>query len=461
MEETPTRKRRRPYIPLSVSTRSKAKFSVRPQCIETENSICMPELFARYNSRRNYDMLDEKFEEVYRLISEKITQIKDSAMISRTTPVHSPPRTTPVHSPPRTQYIYEPEHISDEPEEMTIDEPINIITLGVFLVSVDENKIGFKKVDWNNLFDEIESTTLDRDTFEELMDIPIFAEYIALYITKIVQDRFQWKEERSGISFYAYIDFYYNRRLSHNSDQFHQDNDNFININYFTLTYILPRDRVILGASLLIPYDTPIGNKGQLKRGNYAALSVAVKNLTTLGIANDKTYHSTPAAISCRKFKSRKNCYIPSTINQTRMGTLEETIVNPETYQEENVRNTNIEIVPLEIETLPHHEMGPVSKVIDDTITTRRTFLRCGFADIKGRPNKWSSVYEFEIDLNQLYQEITTVEVITVDNLFQHVIGGKKTRGKKGGKKMQRKGKTSIIELRKILYNPDMNIILT
>jgi len=60
-----------------------------------------------------------------------------------------------------------------------------------------------------------------------------------------------------------------------------------------------------------------------------------------------------------------------------------------------------------------------------------------------------------------LYQEITTVEVITVDNLFQHVIGGKKTRGKKGGKKMQRKGKTSIIELRKILYNPDMNIILT
>lgn len=423
---------------------SETRKKSRPRCIETGNPICMPGLIARYNSMRNYDVLDDNFEEVYHLILDSLTTSK-----------------TPDGSPPSS--FSDPFPI--EPDPFYFIEPEPLLTLGIFQIQVYNNEISFVKVEWDD--DVFDGLNLDINTFEELMKISIFQEYMELYITKIVQDRCVYKKsERNPDRFYVFLDFYFNRPLTQ-SDQFHQDHVNFIYIDYFTLTYIIPEDKVILGASVLIQSDTPIGMRGRLEKGKYAALSVAVKNLTTLGITNtDKLFHSTPAPVSCRSFITEDiPCvsFIPSSIREPRIGSLEEFNINPDTfeYEDNDLPGIDIELVPLEMEPLPHYEMGPVRKVIDDTATTRRTFLRCGYANIKGSPVKISNVYMVRFNM-ELYEEINSIENITLDTFFEHVVGGKrKTRAPKKTMTKKRKPKSmQLIQLRKILYNPNKNIIL-
>lgn len=401
----------------------------RPRCIETENSICMPGLLSRY-SINNYDVLDRNFEEVYRLIWEKLTSITSD-------------------SPHRLSDPYE------MPPDPIIIEPTGLITMGMFIITVKQNFIEFEKVEWDDLRGTNGTVNLDIASFDELMDIPLFQQYMQLYITKILQDRYVFTRKNPDKKFCVYLDFYYNRPLSR-SDQFHQDNDNFIKIDYFTLTYIVPPEKVILGASVLIQPDTPIGIKGRLQKGKYAALSVAVKNLTTLGITNtDKIFHSTPAAISSRTFGDKG--FIPSTISQTRMGMLEEYIINPDTFEYENKEDPDIdiELVPLQLDPLPEHEMSPIIEVINDTVSTRRTFLRCGFAQyIKEYPDDFSQYYRFHIDTDALYDEISSIEDITLDTFFEHVLGGRKTRRTK----IKTSKKINITGLKKLLRNPNRNI---
>lgn len=473
-------------------------------CVETENSIYMPGIFARYNQRRDYEVLDEKFEDIYRLILDDqnyflnhisppdlpMSSDESSPVLSRTPDV-SPPRIgvprTPDGTPPRIVVPI----TSDETPPMTPDSPrisvdssidvdIPLITIGMFLITVDNNTISFKKAEWDDFRDKPNRESIDIDCFERLMENGDFREYMQLYITKIVQDKFvshNVSGELIDQEFYVFIDFYYNRYRT-NYDMFHQDDDHLIDIDYFTLTYLLPKDRVILGASLLVQSDTEMGKKGGLKEGEYAALSIAIKNLTTLGFTNkDRIFHSTPAPISSRQFLSGETeDFMSSELHQCRKGKVEEYIHNPDTFGFERKTTIDIDLVPLKMETLPYSAMGPVSKVINDTIETHRSFLRCCFANVTSA-DKYSQDYSFNVVLDELRGEILSVEVITLNTYFEHVLGGKKTgkkvgkktrrgviggkkRGKKSGKKVVKTRKTTTTQLKKRLYNPNINIIL-
>ena len=203
----------------------------------------------------------------------------------------------------------------------------------------------------------------------------------------------------------------------------------------------------------------------QLNPEEYASISVAVKNLTTVGLTNNKTYHSTPAPISCRQFKTKKGiCRIPSKYKQKRAGILEVTEQNPHTFIHDDTEEYKINLVPLNLEPLPENEMESVKEVIDNTITTRRSFIRCWYATMHGHAT-YSNFYSFDIvkkDLDGLRDEALSIEIITADTLFQHVLGGKhktkKGRTRKQGRTMHRNGQ--ITKLRKLFYNPNKNIIL-
>jgi len=413
-----------------------------PQCIDTRNSICMPGTFARYNIG-NYDELNN-FDDIYHLLSQTINR-----------PIVAP------NDSPKTPESLPPERIP------------NIIVLGIFLIFVeygrDENgeviTISYARTDWEDDRDKDGSKILDTPRFDKLMETSAdFKKYIESCLTKIVQDRFVFdRSVRTSDyqEFHIFLDFYYSRSLSQ-SDVFHQDHDNLIGVDYFTLTYILPEDKVVLGASLLVEYGGELDR--QLKPDEYASISVAVKNLTTVGITNNKTYHSTPAPISCRTFKTKKgNCRIPSDYKQRRVGILEVTEQNPHTFIHDYTEEYEIDLVPLNLEPLPEDEMEDVKEVIDNTITTRRSFIRCWYATMPGH-STFSNFYSFDIVkkvVDELRDEALSIEIITLDTLFQHVLGGKhKTKKRKAmhRKPMHRKSQTT--KLRKIFYNPNKNIIL-
>ena len=431
------------------------------QCVNTENSICMTGSFARYNERRNYHYLDEKFEETYMLIlnmiNESSTPRSPQLKLVPKTPPESPPTKsitspplprTPSRSPPRLS----PDSISLAPNPLP-----DILQLGLFLIVVERETIRFAKTEWNDVRDK-GARVITKVMFEELMKNITFKKYMQTYITKIVQDRFvsdRTINPTDRQNFYVLLDFYFNRRNKY-FDLFHQDRGHFIDVGYFTLTYVLPQNKVILGPSLLVAPDTILG-KDRIEPGKYASLSVAIKNLTTIGITNkNKTFHSTPAPISCRKFKNgEEDCFIPSYIDQHRTGLLETIDQNPDTFEHREMVTNVIDLAPLDLPPLPYSEMESVSKVIDDTIITRRTFLRCWYAETKDMPVDYSNWYSYSINLNELYEETLTIEDITLDTFFQHVVGGK-------GKKTRKvKMKINITQLRKILYDPNRNLIIT
>jgi len=426
-----------------------------PKCIDTKNSICMPGTFARYNIG-NYDELNN-FEDIYHLLFQTIIRPLEISNDSPKTPEEPPP----------------PERIPD------------IIVLGIFLIFVEYGRdeggqdiitISFARTDWEDERDRDGSKILDTPKFEQLMETsPVFKKYIDSCITKIVQDRFVFDRSirtSDNQEFHIFLDFYYNRSLKQ-SDVFHQDHENLIGVDYFTLTYILPEDKVVLGASLLVEHGGELDR--QLNPGEYASVSVAVKNLTTVGLTNNKTYHATPAPISCRTFKSKQgNFRIPSEYKQNRKGILEVTEQNPDTFIHDDTKEFEIDLVPLNLEPLPEDEMEDVKEVIDNTMTTRRSFIRCWYATMHG--NSTFSIF-YTIDINKevvdrLRDEALDIEIITLSTLFQHVLGGKvlsrkvlggKPRRRKGtihqkGEAIQRKGK--ITKLRKLFYNPNKNIIL-
>lgn len=417
-----------------------------PLCIDTDKSICMPGTFARYNIG-DYDELNN-FVDIYHLMFQTIN-----------TPI------TPEGS-PRTEGS--PKTPEGPPPPLRIPD---VILLGIFLIIVEDNgdeiTISFVKTDWDNDLDKDGSKLLNIHHFEKLMENSLeFKNYIQTYITKIVQDKFVFDRDKTMDTqdFYVLLDFYYNRSLKQ-GDVFHQDHDNFIKVDYFTLTYILSEDKVVLGASLLVEAGKEFDRKRQLNPAEYASLNVAVKNLTTLGLTNkNKTYHSTPAPISCRKFRTQKgDCYIPSKYNQHRIGSLEVSEENPITFSYDNVEEMNIDLVPLELEPLPYHAMKPISKVITNTETTRRSFLRCWYITMKGRPIAFSKFYSFNIlkkDIDKLYDEALSIDVITLDTFFHYVLGGKHKTRKPKVQENERRLKTKIIPLRKIFYNPNKNIIL-
>ena len=450
-----------------------------PQCIDTRNSICMPGTIARYTIG-NYDELNN-FDYIYHLIFQTIntpitlmvtsegspiTQMvtsEGSPITSMVTPEGSPktPMMTPEGSPKTPEGPPPPVRIP------------SIIVLGIFLIFVeygrDENgeviTIKYARTDWEDDRDKDGSTILDTPRFEILMESPDFKKYIETCITKIVQDRFVFDRSirtTDNQEFHIFLDFYYNRSLTQ-SDAFHQDGDTLFGVDYFTLTYILPEDKVILGASLLVEHGGELGK--QLKPNEYASISVAVKNLTTVGLTNNNQYHSTPAPISCRQFKTKKgNCRIPSKYKQRRVGILEVTEQNPHTFIRDYTEEYEIDLVPLNLEPLPESEMESVKEVIDNTRTTRRSFIRCWYATMPGH-STFSNFYSFDIvkkDLDELRDEALNIDIITADTIFQHVLGGKhktkKGRTRKQGRTMHRNGQ--ITKLRKLFYNPNKNIIL-
>lgn len=308
---------------------------VVPTCLRIDN-IKVQSLFARYRPLRDYSFLERNFHHVFRLI-------------------------TPL-----------------------TDSPVN---LGVFLITVEEN-ITFVKATWNDERDRDNyKTFLDMKSYKKMMKDATFNAFMKLYIVKIVQDRFVMGNFRGTFS--VMLDLFLDRGIEV-SDHFHQDQAEKMEVGYFTLTYLMPKERIILGASLLVTQNS--------------AVSVPVTNMTTLGVFNE-LYHSTPACCTSRQYSwtnpKTKKRRSSSFSNSHRKAKIERV------SRKRQVVNEVIELFPAELPILD--STSHMKQLLTDTRNTRRTFMRTLYTDLQ-TPDHVSSVEVINISLTKLLEETFVVE---------------------------------------------------
>ena len=351
-----------------------------PSCLKTEN-IKVESIFARYNPLRDYSFLEKQFHIVFDTIA---------------------------------QHLH------------TTANPLN---LGIFVITVEEN-ISFVKASWEDGRDrENYKEFVTMELYEILMREPTFREFMKLYVTKIVQDRFVIGE-CSG-TFAVLLDLFMNRGIEV-KDYFHQDQAEKMEVDYFTLMYLMPKQRTILGASLL-------GLTGK------SAVSVPITNMTTLGVSN-KLYHSTPACCTSREYswtnpktKTRRQT---SFSDARRIANIEYILPSRQTEQR------TIELFPAKLSVLDSSSL--MKQMLVETKNTRRTFMRTLYIAMNTYqpPDYISNVETIHTSLIDLMEETSTIEKKTIERAMDYFVGGKKTK------------KTRIPETIKILRNPKKNIVL-
>lgn len=348
-----------------------------PPCLTTTN-IRLESIFARYNPLRDYSFLERQFHLIYSMILQ---------------------------------------HLQTEAE------PVN---LGVFLITVEEN-ITFVKASWEDERDRDNyESFVDMELYKVLMQNTTFREFMRLYITKIVQDRFVTGDCRG--TFAVLLDLYMDRNTS--KDHFHQDHAEKMEVDYFTLMYLMPTQRVILGASLL-------GLTGK------SSVSVPVTNMTTLGVSN-KLYHSTPTSLTSRQYswtnpktKSRRTHSFTNSHRNARI----EHVLPSQTEQR------MIELFPAKLSPLDS-SFSLMRQLLVNTTNTRRTFMRTLYVKMNEPPDHFSKVETIDTSLIELMEETRTIERKTIETAMNYFVGGKKTK------------KSRIPETIRMLRNPKKNYFL-
>lgn len=356
---------------------------VIPQCLQTDN-IKLQSMFTRYNPLRDYSFLERQFHYIFNTITSHL-------------------KTTSVH-------------------------PIN---LGIFLITIGEN-ITFVKASWDDCRDrDSYKTFVDMELYEILMRNPKFNEFMKLYMIKIVQDKFVMGN-CSG-TFPVLLDLFLDRGIDV-KDYFHQDQAEQMEVEYFTLTYIIPKERVILGASLL----------GLIPR---SAVSVPVTNMTTLGVSNE-LYHSTPSCCTSRQYSwTNPKTKTRRTFSNARRTAKIERVLRDDSRQP-TVQQGTVELFPSEL-TLDSSSRGLMNQMLIDTENTRRTFIRTLYiiTNILYQPPDSVSYTEIiYISPAELMEETMNIERKTISKILDYVVGGKKPQKK-------------VSESVKMISDPKRNVI--
>jgi hypothetical protein len=235
-------------------------------------------------------------------------------------------------------------------------------------------------------------------------------------------------------TFPVLLDLFLDRNID-TKDYFHQDQADKMEVEYFTLTYIIPTKRVILGESLL----------NLIHR---SAVSVPVKNMTTLGISNE-LYHSTPASFTSRQYswtnpktKSRRTFS-----NAQRFAKIER--VSRDNKRQPTVEHGTIELMPTDL-TLETSSTPLMKEILNDTINTRRTFMRTLYIIMNilyTPPDIVSEAETISTSLDELMEETMNIEKKTIKKMMDYVIGGKKTK------------KQRVPESIRLITNPKINVL--
>lgn len=371
---------------------------MNPHCIDPRENIQLTGRFARYAQLRDYsDLLDR-------------TDIGATIIDGQWNNLMGDPE------------------LAGVPLFDVIFAPYNERKLSFGLFEVDcEDRIRYRKCKENsdrNLF----GMTLSNEAFSEFMKNDTrFKNYFELYMIKAVQDRMVTGRKGSFKVLMTLGEA--NQEIIAN--QFHQDmmdldNGEMLKVDFFTLTYLLPSDKVILGASLLIDSTDDFAG---LQAGEYASITFPVKGLTTLIISNYENeaprYHSTPSDYS--------GVPCGEDLYESRPARLE---------------GRPITLNRIQLPAIDDSHRPAMNAMLRSTREEKRDFARCLYlSDID--VELYDESYEILVDMRRLERETRAVEKIDVKEVRNYVNGGGK------------KNKITFKEASKILQDPDKKIMLS
>lgn len=426
----PPKKKSKQNVPQS-SSQSSTKVTRRympsqshmPHCLRTSDNFKLSGRFGRYNQLRNYDNLNSDYNDVYNLL---------------------------------LQYF---------------PHAVHLISLGAFRITIRKNSITFHKIGWRDgrdLYLPLEQ--LSKDQFDALQTNATFRRFMNSFITKTVQDRMVQKEFKFQLpkthTFDVVLNLYNNRTKSDLQDLYHQDHYKFIDADYFTLTYLLPANKTILSASILVSDNS--------NPANYSGVSIPVSNLCTLAVSNydmsvppvqgrpyphnlQSQYHSTPAITTSRSFIN------PTTNSRNTLGNHNRPTVQGNRQAKVNVlldgfsqyttQDQTVNLVPFPLPDLDEKYAFDMDNILQDSHVELRTFIRCWYCNFSGlHDNELSSqVYTIDGDLLTLLLEtyiITNCEIL--DEVTKYFIGGRKSIKK-----------INFSEAIKLMQNPKSNIMVS